>query len=72
MNIYNHNFIVFCEEHYNPLGVIRSLGEQGIKPIGIFIKNKIQFASKSKYLRKVHYVENREQGFNLLMEVFVV
>lgn len=70
MNIYNHNFIVFCEEHYNPLGVIRSLGEQGIKPIGIFIKNKIQFASKSKYLRKVHYVENREQGFNLLMEVY--
>lgn len=70
MNIYSHKFIVFGEEHYNPLGVIRSLGEQGIKPIGIFIKNKIQFASKSKYLRKVHYVENREQGFDVLMKIY--
>ena len=33
----NHKCIVFAEEHYNPLGVIRSLGENGIKSIGIFI-----------------------------------
>lgn len=68
MNIYDYDFVVFGEEHYNPLGVIRSLGEQGIKPIGIFIKSKIKFASKSKYLRKVYYVDNREQGLKILME----
>lgn len=40
MDLANHKFIVFSEEHYNPLGVIRSLGEEGIKPIGIIIKGK--------------------------------
>lgn len=32
-------FIVLCGEHYNPLGIIRSLGEAGIKPIAIVKKN---------------------------------
>lgn len=45
----NHKCIVFAEEHYNPLGVIRSLGESGIKSIGIFINSKEKLASKSKY-----------------------
>lgn len=27
-----HEFIVIGFEHYNPLGVIRSLGENGIRP----------------------------------------
>ena len=33
------NYIIFGFEHYNPLGIARSLGESGIKPIGIIIKN---------------------------------
>ena len=70
MSINNHNFIIFGEEHYNPLGVIRSLGEQGIKPIGIFIKSKCKFASKSKYIENVHYVDNREQGIDILLKVY--
>ena len=31
-NLRNHKFIVLCEDHYNPLGIVRSLGEEGIKP----------------------------------------
>lgn len=30
-----HLFIVVGEEHYTPLGVIRSLGENGIEPVAI-------------------------------------
>ena len=29
------NYIIFGFEHYNPLGIARSLGESGIKPIVI-------------------------------------
>ena len=27
-----HTVIVFAQEHYNPLGLIRSLGENGVNP----------------------------------------
>lgn len=32
-----HKFITFSEDHYNPLGVLRSLGEMGLQPIAILI-----------------------------------
>ena len=31
--------ILFCGEHYNPLRIVGILEENGIKPIGIIIKN---------------------------------
>ena len=65
-----NNYIVFAEEHYNPLGVIRSLGEKGIKPIGIFIKSGPIFASKSKFLSKVHYVDDRSEGLKILLKEY--
>ena len=61
-------FIVLCGEHYNPLGIIRSLGEAGIKPIAIVKKNEFQLTSKSKYIKKLHFVNSIEEGFNLLLE----
>ena len=45
MDIRNYTHIVFGFEHYNPLGIVRSLGEKGIRPIGIIIKGKIIIAS---------------------------
>mgnify|MGYP000091968358 FL=1 len=70
MNLKNRTFIVFAEEHYNPLGVIRSLGEGGFKPVAIITKGGPQLASKSKYLSKVYYVENREQGLKILLNEY--
>lgn len=71
MNIKRHKFIVFSEEHYNPLGVIRSLGEEGIKPIAIVITGSPKLASKSKYISRVHYVSNREEGYKILLKEYV-
>lgn len=68
--IYNHEHIVFGAEHYNPLGIVRSLGEYGIKPIGIFVKNDRKIASKSKYLKECFYVDSIQDGYNLLMAKF--
>lgn len=66
-----HKFIVLCYEHYTPLGIIRSLGENNINPIAIVIKNKTnKIASKSKYLQKVYFVENAEQQYELLLKNF--
>lgn len=52
------------------MGVIRSLGENGIKSIGIFINSKEKLASKSKYLQKVYYVKNREEGYEILLKEY--
>lgn len=63
----NHLVIVFAIDHYNPLGVIRSLGENGIRPIYIAIRHRVELGVKSKYVSKVHQVENVEEGYQVLM-----
>lgn len=66
--IRNHKHIVFGFEHYNPLGIVRSLGEVGIESIGIIIKNERKITSKSKYLKKIHYVNDIEEGYKVLLD----
>ncbi|WP_270507707.1 ATP-grasp domain-containing protein [Eubacterium limosum] len=66
----DHLFIVFAIEHYNPLGVIRSLGEAGIKSVFIAEKGRTQIASKSKYVEKCHYVDSVEEGYDILMKEY--
>lgn len=64
----NHLVIVFAIDHYNPLGVIRSLGENGIRPIYIAIRHRVELGVKSKYVSKVHQVDSVEDGYKVLME----
>lgn len=66
----NHPVIVFALEHYNPLGLIRSLGENGVNPIYICVlaKGKHKSACLSKYISILHIVETVEEGFRLLIE----
>lgn len=66
----NNKYIIFGEEHFNPLGLIRSLGENGIKPIAIIIKNKRPVASKSKYISKLHIVNSIQEGYELLLKEY--
>ena len=56
----NHLVIVFAIDHYNPLGVIRSLGENGIRPIYIAIRHRVELGVKSKYVSKVYQVDGVE------------
>ena len=63
-------YILFGEEHYNPLGLLRSLGEAGIKPVAIIKKGEFAFASKSKYISKLHLVDSNEEGYELLLEEY--
>lgn len=63
-----HPFVVFCQEHYNPLGLIRSLGESGLRPSLIVLSDgSIPLASRSKYAVNVDFVSSPEEGCDLLI-----
>ena len=66
----NHLVIVIALEHYNPLGQLRALGENGIRPVFIAINHRVRVASASKWPQKVHLVENEEEAFNVLMSEY--
>lgn len=65
-----HEIIVFGIDHYNPLGIIRSLGEKGINPVFICIKGKAKVASSSKYISRLYNVDNYIEGCELLLSEF--
>ena len=71
MDFRAHLHIVFSGDHYNPLGVVRSLGEEGVKPIAILVcKGKPHLINKSKYLGKLHLVKTVEEGYDVLMSKY--
>lgn len=68
-DIRKHKFVVFAEEyHYNPVGVIRSLGIEGITPDLIAYGEREHVAAASKYVGKVYHVKDVEEGFRVLMD----
>lgn len=66
----NHEVVVFAVEHYNTLGIIRSLGEKGLEPDLIAIKGKTNVSSSSKYVRKCYYVNSIEEGYRVLLDKY--
>ncbi len=66
----NHLVIVFAIDHYNPLGAIRSLGENGIRPVFIAIRHRAELGVKSKYVSDVHQVASVAEGYDLLMREY--
>lgn len=63
-------FIVFALDHYNPLGAIRTLGENGINPVFIAVKHRVDLGAKSKYLKKLHKVDSVEEGYSILLHEY--
>ncbi len=53
----NFDVIVVGGAHINALGVIRSLGENGVKPILLLTGRKNGYIKKSKYVKKTYYCE---------------
>lgn len=62
--------ILFVTDHYNPLGILRGLGEDGIKPIVIIVGKNPVLVNKSKYVGVLHVVKTNEEGFELLMSQY--
>lgn len=64
-------YIVFVsKDHYNPVGIVRTLGEAGIKPIAVVVKSKPHLVGKSKYVKKTYYVNDTEEGLKLIISKF--
>lgn len=62
-----HPVIVIALEHYNPLGVLRTLGENGIEPIFVGIKYRVHVASASKYIKTLYQVDSIEEAYNTVV-----
>lgn len=61
--------IVIGGDHHNTLGVIRGLGERGLKPDVILVtKEKRSFVDASKYINRSWKVKSEEQIVELLKE----
>lgn len=64
-------YIVFSgREHYNSLGIIRTLGEAGIMPVYVVVKGGPVFASKSKYVKESHYVDTVDEGIEFILSKY--
>lgn len=66
----DHQFIVFGNEHYNPLGAIRSLGEEGIPSVFVSLKGRWSIAEKSKYLTAVYHVDSFDEGMEKIVKLY--
>ncbi len=60
--------IVFGNAHPNTLGLVRSLGEKGIRPILLLEPCDLKFCCVrfSKYIAKIHYLKSVGDGLNVL------
>lgn len=68
--VYKHKHIVFAQDHYNPLGIVRSLGEEGIRPIVVLCCDEPHFLHKSKYIGKLHICKTLEDGLALIIKEY--
>lgn len=62
--------VLVAKEHYNPLGIVRTLGEAGIRPIVVAVKGDLRFVGQSKYVKEKYYVDSLEAGIKFLIEKF--
>lgn len=63
--------IVIGPNHYNTLGVIRSLGEEDVPVNLILVSRKENYVSKSKYVDKVWLVnESENEIISVLINYF--
>lgn len=67
----NVKCVVFCGEHYNPLGVIRSLGENGYRPDAIVVRSRTPLASHSKWISSLRMVDSIDEGYKFLLDNYV-
>lgn len=63
----NHEVIIFAMDHYNPLGLVRSFGEEGINSIVVAQKSRIDISRYSKYTKEYIAVETTQEGYDWLL-----
>lgn len=62
--------LLISKDHYNPLGIVRTLGEAGINPIVVVVKGELELTTKSKYVKEKYFVDTPEDGLELILKKF--
>lgn len=65
--IFKHKHICLVGDHYNPLAIIRSLGEEGIKPIVLLCSEHPHLVQHSKYIGELHQFKTNQDGIDYLL-----
>ena len=65
--VFLHKHICLVEDHYNPLGIVRSLGEEGIKPIVLLCSPHPRLVLHSKYIGELYTFNTIEEGFEYMV-----
>lgn len=63
--------ILCCRDHYNILGIVRTLGEAGINPVLVTVEGAPYFGAKSKYVSDVIKVHNLNEGINFILRNYM-
>lgn len=62
--------IVFGCNHKNLLGLVRSLGERGVRPYCVLLNRKEGLVFESKYPAECHWVESPQAGLDFIVNKF--
>ncbi len=65
--VFNHKHICLVGDHYNPLGIIRSLGEEGIRPIVLLCNPHPHLVQYSKYIGELHIFNTIQEGYDFMV-----
>lgn len=66
----DHKFIILCEDHANPLTLIRSLGQDGFEPIIVLVGKDPFLIPASKYAKCIHYFNTIEEGLDFIIKEY--
>lgn len=64
-----HIFIILGDGHFNTLGMVRSLGEVGIRPDVITVGH-CQMVGSSKYIKNHHIADSIEDGLEYIITTY--
>lgn len=65
-----HRIVLIALEHYNPLGIIRSFGELGIKIDFVGVEYKVPVASASMYVGTHHRVNSIQEAYETVLREY--
>ena len=67
-NLREHKFIVFCSDHYNALGICRSLGEAGLEPIVVNYTPDPYLVNHCRYVKQFYQIGSIEEGLKFIVD----
>lgn len=65
-----HKFIILGDGHFNTLGIVRSLGEVGIRPDVVLVGHNQMIVRSSKYIQNFHHTESIEDGLEYIISEY--